>query len=152
MVAEALVASPEFRALMESPVATREEQIKGVAAVLESFKVSSLTQDFFRTLAENRRLTAASGVIKVYADLLAQSLNEATAEVTTAYPLAAKQRKELQEALKKATGRADVHINLHEDPQILGGVIVRVDGKMFDNSIANKVNRLASLMRGQVQS
>lgn len=84
--------------------------------------------------------------------MLAQSRNEATALVTSAYPLKPAQLKELEAGLKKATGRSAVHIETKEDPEILGGVVIHVDGKMFDNSIATKINRLARDMKTQVQA
>ncbi|MCH2548110.1 MAG: ATP synthase F1 subunit delta [Alphaproteobacteria bacterium] len=151
-VAEAYANSEDFRRLSESPALTREEKIAGIEAILSANKASQLTRDFFRTLAENSRLAVTSYVVSEFNKRLAESRNEATAQVTSAYALSAKEVKQLQDALKKATGRDAIHVVTKEDPEILGGVIIHVDGKMFDNSIASKINRLASAMKTQVQA
>lgn len=149
-VAQAYADSHDFRRLLESPALSREAKEKGVAALLG--KANALTRDFFRVLAENRRMAATPFVVDAFGALLAQSRNEATALVTSAYPLKPAQLKELEAGLKKATGRSAVHIETKEDPEILGGVVIHVDGKMFDNSIATKINRLARDMKTQVQA
>lgn len=151
-VAAAYESSADFRRLVESPAITRDEKVKGVGAVLAAQKSSPLTRDFFRVLAENRRMAVLPFVVAEFNKRLAESRNEATALVTSAYALSAAQKKELQDALKKATGRAAVHLVTKEDPEILGGVVIHVDGKMFDNSVASKINRLARDMKTQVQA
>lgn len=151
-VATAYANSEDFRRLAESPVLTRDEKLGGVDAVLQSAKASQLTRDFFRTLAQNSRMAVTAAVVEEFNKFLAESRNEATAQVTSAYALSTKQQKELQDALKKATGRDAIHIVTKEDPEILGGVVIHVDGKMFDNSIATKISRLASAMKTQVQA
>lgn len=149
-VAAAYADSADFRRLVESPAITRDDKEKGAAAVLS--KMSALTRDFFRVLAENRRMAVTPFIVDAYGKLLAESRNEATAIVTSAFPLKPAQIKELQDGLKKATGRNAVHIQTKEDPEILGGVVIHVDGKMFDNSIASKISRLARDMKTQVQA
>lgn len=149
-VAKAYADSEDFRRMIDSPALSREAKEKAVAALLG--KANALTRDFFRVLAENRRMAVTPFVVKSYNSLLAQSRNETTAVVTSAYPLKPAQLKELEAGLKKATGRSAVTIETKEDPQILGGVVIHVDGKMFDNSIATKINRLARDMKTQVQA
>lgn len=151
-VAGAYANSEDFRRLTESPAVSRDNKTKGIDAVLGSVKASALTRDFFRVLAENRRMAVTPFVVDEFNMRLAESRNEATAQVTSAYALSAAQLKELEAALKKATGRSAVHIVTKEDPEILGGVVIHVDGKMFDNSIASKINRLARDMKAQVQA
>ena len=151
-VGAALTDGSAFSRLVNSPAIARNDQVKGMRAVLTQMKVSKMTQEFFRVLAENRRLAVTPFVVEQFADLVAQSRNETTADVTSAYPLSPAQLKELKQSIIKAMGRADVQLRTHEDPEILGGVVIRVDGKMFDNSISSKIERLATSMKAQVQT
>lgn len=150
-VAAAYAASESFRRTASSPALSVAAQAKAVDAVLAKLKISDLTRKFFGVLARNRRLVAAPHIAARYALLLAESRNEVTAEITSAQPLSAAQLKELKASIKKATGRSDVHIVTKEKPEILGGVIIHVDGKMFDNSIANKITRLAASLKAGTQ-
>ena len=81
-------------------------------------------------------------------ELLAlQAKGEATAEVTSAEKLSAKQLADLKAALKAATG-SDVAIDAKVDPAILGGLIVKVGSRMMDNSLRTKLNSLKAAMKG----
>lgn len=150
-VAEVFTTSESFRRVASSPALSVSDQAKAVDALLAKMKISDLTRKFFGVLARNRRLRAAPLVAERFALLLAESRNEVTAEVTSAQPLSAAQLKELKASIKKATGRSDVHMVTKEKPEILGGVIIRVDGKMFDNSIASKISRLATTLKAGAQ-
>ncbi|MBM3618218.1 MAG: ATP synthase F1 subunit delta [Alphaproteobacteria bacterium] len=151
-VASAIEASDAFRRLSTNNSLSREEQSKALNAVLAKLKVGELTRKFFGVLVQNRRLAAAPQVAQRFAFLLAESRDEATAEITSAQPLTAAQLKELKASIKKATGRSDIHVVTKEKPEILGGVIIKVDGKMFDNSVANKISRLAVSLKNGTQA
>lgn len=142
-VASALAASREFRQLIINPVLSAETQTKAVDAILAKMGLSALTKQFFGVVAQNRRLAIIPQVAKRFSALLAESRNETTAEVISAYPLTAGQLKTLKTSLIKATGHADIHLVTKEKSDILGGLIIKVDGKMFDNSIASKMARLS---------
>lgn len=149
-IATAYADSADFRRLLESPAIDSDAKGKALQSLLA--KADTLTKDFIRVLVENRRTPIVPFVVEEYARLLAESRNETTARVTVAHPLKPAQVKELEASLKKATGRSAVHVDVTEDATILGGVVIHVDGKMFDNSIATKINRLAREMKTQVQA
>lgn len=149
-VVDAMGKSAELRRLMESPVTPRKTQASAMDAVLASAKAQPLTRSFFKTLAENRRLAALPVIAERFAQMLATSRNEASAEVISAQPLASKQVQEIQKALEKSTGHNTVHVITQVDPSVMGGVVVKIGGKMFDNSIATKLGRLANVMKSQM--
>lgn len=141
-----------FRRLLSSPISGREELSEIVTALLLAMDANKLTVKFFQTLAKNRRLDVTPFAAEHFMKLLAEARNEVTAHVTTATPLTPKQEAALQQAIKKATGRSAVHVVTKEDPEILGGVIVQVDGKTLDNSVASKIERLASAMKSAARA
>lgn len=139
--------SPVFAKLISSPVYSRVTQAQGVEAVLKTAKFSALTRQFFQVLAGNRRLAILSSIVVAYRHLLAESRNEGIAEIVVAHALSSAQEKHLKEALKKATGHTSVQLDVKEDANILGGMIVTIDGKMLDNSLATKLNKIAASMK-----
>ena len=149
-VADAAKEGGTFVRLLTSPITSREGQENAINAVLTGIKASKLTHEFFRVLIENRRLDIAPFVAEYFTRAVMDSRNETIATVTTAYPLSEKQVGALKTSLKKATGRDDVQVVLKENPEILGGVVVHVDGKMFDNSVAGKINRLSASLKAGV--
>ena len=42
----------------------------------------------------------------------------------------------------------DVNVELAVDPQLLGGLVVRIGSQMIDSSIRTRLNALASAMKG----
>lgn len=150
-LAAALSGSDALEKALINPVASRANKAAAIDAVLAKLKANKLTRDFFRVLAENRRLDTTAWVIRQFGELLREDRGEVRANVTTAHKLSADQIKLLEGAIKKATGYKQVDIQTHENPEILGGVIVNVGGKMFDNSVATKIRNLASSMKHEVQ-
>jgi F-type H+-transporting ATPase subunit delta len=80
--------------------------------------------------------------------LAAEHRGETTAEVTSAHPLNDKQVTDLKAQLKKRAGGADVTIDARVDPNILGGIVVRLGSQMIDASIRTKLYSLAQAMKG----
>ncbi len=139
--------SDDFRRLVKSPILSRGDQSKGIAAVAEKAQLSPLTQQFLGLAATNRRLSALPGVIAGFRAILAERRGEATAHVTSATPLSDAQKTSLIDALKKAVGR-NVDIAAKVDPSILGGLIVKVGSRMVDSSLKSKLQRLKLAMKG----
>jgi len=139
--------SDDFRRFIKSPVFSRADQSKGIAALAEKAQLSPLTLKFLGLLASNRRLSALPGAIVGFRAILAERRGQATAQVTSAAPLSAGQTSSLAEALKKSIGR-NVDIVSKVDPSILGGLIVKVGSRMVDSSLKSKLQRLKLAMKG----
>lgn len=143
----ALAESEEFRQLTSSPLVSRDEAIKTTAALTSALKVDDLTAKFLGTLATNRRLGQLGAVIRAFNLLAAQHRGETTAIVTSAHPLDDDQVASLKAKLKAELKR-DVALDLNVDPEILGGLIVKVGSRQVDGSIRTKLNTLAKAMKG----
>ncbi len=114
--------SDDMRRFIKSPVLSRGDQTKGIAALAASAQLSALTQQFLGLVARNRRLFAMPGMIAGFLEILAERRGQATADVTSAVPLSDAQVNAIAAALKAAGGRT-VTVNTKIDPSILGGLI-----------------------------
>jgi F-type H+-transporting ATPase subunit delta len=139
--------SDDFRRFIKSPVVSRNDQTKGIAAVAAAVQLSDLTQKFLGLVAKNRRLFALPGMIAGFLEILASRRGLATAEVTSAVPLSDAQVSNIAAALKSTAGRS-VNVLTKLDPSILGGLIVRVGSRMVDSSLKSKLQRLKLSMKG----
>lgn len=138
--------SDDLGRLVKSPVFSAEEQSGAIAAVLTAAKITGLAAKFVSLVAANRRLFAIRAMIKGFVALVAHSRGEVTADVTSAEALAAPQKKALAAELKKALGK-DANIVEKVDPEILGGLIVKVGSRMIDSSLKSKLNSLNIAMK-----
>lgn len=143
--------SADLVRLLRSPVVSRDEQGKAVAALAERAGLSGLTRDFLGVVARNRRLFAVPAMIEAYLQKLAERRGEVTAEVTVAQQLTAAHETALAEQLRRAIG-ARVTVDVRVDPRLLGGMIVKVGSRLVDASVASRLARLRLAMRAGAQS
>jgi len=139
--------SADLRRLVSSPLIPRAEQAKAVLALVEKAGVSDITRRFVGTVARNRRLASLASIIDGFTALLAAHRGEITAEVTSAKPLSQPQADAVGNALRAAVGKK-VSVQLNVDPQLLGGIKVKVGSRLIDASLASKLQRLQLAMKG----
>ncbi|GAA4015084.1 F0F1 ATP synthase subunit delta [Sphingomonas swuensis] len=139
--------SRELRALVSSPLVSRDAAGKALAAAAASMGLDPLTTRFVGVLASNGRLRQLADVIRIFERLAADHRGETSAEVTSARPLADDQIAALRTQLGARVGR-DIRIDARVDPSILGGIVVRLGSQMIDASIRTKLNSLAQAMKG----
>lgn len=139
--------SRDLRRLIRSPIFSRDEQVKAMDALLEKAEISDLTRRFVGLVARNRRLFALPDMIAAYRDMLAGRRGETTAEVLSAKALTKAQLAGIAETLTKAMG-TKVALAAKVDPDILGGLIVKVGSRMIDSSLRTKLNRMRLAMKG----
>jgi len=144
---EAISQSAEFAGLIRNPQVSREAASAAMVGIGKVLKLSGLTQNFLGVLAGNRRLTALPDVVRAFATIAAAARGEVNAEVTSAHPLSADQLKALEAKLKAREGK-DVKLKTKVDPEILGGLVVRIGSQQIDSSIRTRLNTLAQAMKG----
>ena len=146
-ISEMLGGSEDLGRLVRSPVISGKDQVKAMAAVLDKAGVQDITKNFVGVVAANRRLFALPGMIVAFNAILAGRRGEATAEVVSAAKLTKKQIDSIGASLKKAIGTA-VTVDAKVDPDILGGLIVKVGSRMVDSSLRTKLQHLRLAMKG----
>lgn len=144
---EAILASDDLSALIRNPQISREAAAQAVDGVGGLLGLSDLTRKFLGVLATNRRLSALPDVVRAFAAIAAAARGEVTAEVTSAHPLSPAQLKTLTAKLKEREGK-DVKIKANVDPEVLGGLVVRIGSTQIDSSIRTRLNTLANAMKG----
>jgi F-type H+-transporting ATPase subunit delta len=141
--------SPDLQTIIYSPVISRADQVKGITALASKASLTDLTRKFLGALATNRRLNVLTEVATIYNAKLAAQRGEHTAVVTSAAPLRPGQLESLREKLASKLG-GRVTLDLKVDPEIIGGLIVKIGSRMIDSSIRSKLERIGFAMKGTV--
>ncbi len=139
--------SADLVRMIRSPVIPADEQGAALSAVLNKAGVGPLTINFFKLLAKNRRLFAATDIVAAFRSLAAKARGEATAEVTSATPLSDAHIAQLRDTLKASVGK-DVTLRTKVDPSLLGGLIVKVGSRMVDSSLKTKLDTMKFALKG----
>ena len=140
--------SPELSRLLASPVIGRGVQSKALLAVLDAAGIKGLTRSFVGTVAANGRARDLIAMATAFLAELASRRGETTASVTSAVPLSPQQLQQLSDTLRSVLGGAKVSIDARVEPEILGGLVVKVGSRLFDSSIRSKLQRLQLAMKG----
>jgi F-type H+-transporting ATPase subunit delta len=140
--------SPDLARLIASPVIGRDQQGKALLAVLDAVGISGLTRSFIGTVAANGRARDLPALASAFLAELARRRGETTATVTSAVPLTPTQLQQLSDTLRGVLGGAKVSIDARVEPDILGGLVVKVGSRLFDSSIRSKLQRLQLAMKG----
>ena len=141
-----LQGSEDFLRLIRSPVLSRPEQGKAIEVIAERAGLSLLVRKFLAVVAANRRLFAIPTMIDAFLAELAARRGEVTAEVIAAQPLSEAQLEALNEQLRRGIGsRVSVAVQL--DPELIGGIVVKLGSRMIDASIKSKLQRLQLAMK-----
>ena len=132
------IADPRFNAALQ-----RDRMFK----VLDSAGITGEVRNLVGVLIANRRLGALPAVAQAFGGLIAARRGQQTAEVTTAHSLTDTQRTQIVARLTEA-GYSNVRLSETVDKSILGGLIVRIGSRLYDNSIKSKLQRLQYAMKG----
>lgn len=98
-------------------------------------------RNFVRLLLENGRLELAPVIYELYEKLRREHEQEIEAEVISARPLTKREQQQITAALKKRLDRK-VRVVFREDPDLIGGVVIRYGDKVIDGSVRGQLSEL----------
>jgi F-type H+-transporting ATPase subunit delta len=139
--------SEDLRVLLGSPLISRDDQTKAMLNVAVKAGFEPLVHNFIGVVADNRRLYVLLAMINAFQEILKAYRGEVIAKVFSASELSDKQVKALGDQLKKAIGTR-VSIDTSVDPELLGGLVVKVGSRMIDSSLRTKLQQLRLAMIG----
>jgi F-type H+-transporting ATPase subunit delta len=134
-VAGGLAAAPSVQAVLMSPRIT-----KAAKAALFARALPNVPPEFVRFLqavVKRGRQALLAEIASEYLVLLDVKLNRVRAAVTVARPADEALRRSIADSLSAVIGK-QVIPHFHEDPSILGGVVVKVGDRVFDGSIRRR--------------
>lgn len=99
-VQAAIKKNPHLRDVITSPIVSRATLSTSLREFSKQANVSSATSNLLVLLADNGRLKKIDNVINAFKTIMAAHRGEVVCEVTSARPLEAAQRKQLEEVLK----------------------------------------------------
>ncbi len=138
--AKVLETEPRLRLVLFSPEVERDRK-EALVKDLLSGQVSELFLRFLLVLIKANRQNLLPEILGQYEQLLDQRLGRVRARTTTAVPLPDDLREQLRQALARALD-AQVELSTDVDPEILGGLVVRVDGKVYDASVRHRLEMM----------
>jgi F-type H+-transporting ATPase subunit delta len=136
-----------FRAFIADPRLDTQAQRRGAFALVERAGIGTEVRNLLGVMIVNRRLGRLPEVAAAFGALLAARRGQQIAAVTTAHPLSDTQRAQIAARLTEA-GYSGVQLRESVDPSLIGGLVIRIGSRLYDNSIKSKLQRLQYAMKG----
>jgi F-type H+-transporting ATPase subunit delta len=137
--ADALNANRELTVFFFSPYFSSAEKHDGLVRILDGADESF--HNFLNLLIENHRMPVIFRTRAEYERLWDEENKTLAVEITSAVELNPATTESLGRTIGERAGRK-VTLAAHVDPDILGGIVVRVGNSILDASIRNRLEQL----------
>nr|CAD2169924.1 unnamed protein product [Meloidogyne enterolobii]CAD2187136.1 unnamed protein product [Meloidogyne enterolobii] len=136
----------DFKLFVENPILNKQKKADAIQAVLKNQGMSKTVQNFFVLLTESGRLVKLSSIINSFETIMRAHRNELQVEVTSA-----EQEQSLRSALASfANAGQELNISFGVKPSLIGGMVVTIDDKYVDLSMASKIKKMEALLEKSI--
>jgi F-type H+-transporting ATPase subunit delta len=137
--AEALSEERTLQVFLFSPYFSSQEKREGVRKIVSD--ADERVVNFLELLAERHRMPALFRIKREFDALWAEENKLLPVTVTSAIELDEGLVEEIGERIQEQTGRK-VELSSNVDPEVLGGLMVRVGNMVLDGTVRNRLERL----------
>ena len=137
--ADALDANRDLAIYFFSPYFSTQEKKEGLVKLLDG--ADDELVNFLELLIEKHRMPAIFRIRRYYDTLWEQAHEILPVQIATAIALDEGVARQLGEQIEKTTGQK-IELTQTVDPEILGGLILRVGNSILDASIRNRLDNL----------
>ncbi len=140
LVAKICNESTDFILFLESPVVKTSKKINLLTEIFAK-SVNKLTLDFLTLITKNKREFYIPGICRNFIGLSRKDQGIKTAVITTATIIPDETLKAVKTILEK---ELDAKVELTETvkPEIIGGLLLRVDDKQLDASVSTQLKKI----------
>jgi F-type H+-transporting ATPase subunit delta len=143
----AVASVPDLAPVLANPLLSSASRRAIARTLAERLALRRTTTNFLQLLADHRRLDQLAGIADHYRKLVDRALGRVRAQISAATPLTPDQQQRLVDALAALTGKS-VLPEWATDAQLLGGVVVEIESKVYDGSVRTQLERLATSIAG----
>ncbi len=147
LISETLAGSSELTDFLGNPFVLDDVKKSAIGQMFEG-KVNGFTLSFLKLLVDRRRAVCLPGICAEFKALL-RKLNQAVlAEVTSTVELSDAQKHSISERVKNMTNAQSVDLQTSIDPDLIGGVIIKVGSQVIDASLRGQLRRISYQLAG----
>jgi ATP synthase F1 delta subunit len=143
--ADALASNNDLQVFFFSPYFSTAEQKAGLEQAVSD--ADPLLENFLAMLVENRRMPVLAATRSRFEELWEQENHRLPVEVTSAIELDEQTVSDIGKRIGEQTGQK-IQLTSRVDPDILGGIVLRVGNSILDASIRNRLEQLRKDVAG----
>lgn len=142
LIGELLRSSDELSQLLENPTANSDLKRSVLQQILGE-QVHPYMLSFVMLLVDRGRISLLEGICRSYQELLRELNGAVLAEVTSAVELSESQKESIRQKVLEMTGARQVDLSITLDPELLGGVVIKVGSQIVDASLRGQLRRIS---------
>jgi len=127
-----------IRNMLVSPLLTVEEVDKVLTVLGQKLKMSDKVTAYLRYIKNIGAIVALSEIIRAANALYLEIKNRMRAVVLSPVELSSDKKRQLEETLKRVTGK-DTEVEYLIDTSLIGGIRVKLGSMMYDSSIQGQL-------------
>jgi len=139
--AETLAGSIELREVLETPSIEMSAKLKVLDTIAGRIGMLAQVRNLIAVIIEHRRLSELDEIVSEYKQVVDERAGATEARITSARPLNAEDRAQLEAQIAKLAG-ARVRANYSEDTTLLGGAVVEIGSTVYDGSVRAQLQQL----------
>jgi F-type H+-transporting ATPase subunit delta len=143
LVADVLDKQPDFDEALRTPRIAPEEKLLLLDRVF-SGRVSPLLLNFLKVAAQHERLDTLRAIQRAARKLYNEMRSRVEVLVESAAPISTQLRTKISTRLRELLGR-EVVLTSNVNPDLLGGLVVRVGDTVYDGSLAGKLKMMEAV-------
>ncbi len=137
-----------LKEFLSDPSVKKTLKADGLASACDKMKMNALSKNLFLAMAENGRYAQMNGVVNAFGAIMAAHRGEVVCTVTSAKPLDAGVKKEVESAIAGfLKGNEKSLISYTVDEKIVGGMVVSIGDKFVDMSMATKLKKYEDIIK-----
>jgi F-type H+-transporting ATPase subunit delta len=144
--ARAMDDHPELRDRLADPSIAILDKLS-ITSELLAHRVHPQTLAALLYIIQAGRARLLAEIADAVVEQAAETRDRAVAEVRTAAPLDDDRKRRLAEAIEQVTGK-NIDMKVVVDPELLGGVIVRIGDTVIDGSVVRRLDELKARLIG----
>jgi F-type H+-transporting ATPase subunit delta len=140
LVRDVLQKLPQFDAVLQLPKVSHEEKARLLDNAFQG-KMSVVLLNFLKVLTRRGRFSALRAIERAAQKLHHERTGRTEVQVRTAEPLSPDMYARVMDRLRQSLGREPV-LHVEVDPDLIGGVVIRIGDTVYDGSVAHQLVRL----------
>ncbi|WP_343207871.1 ATP synthase F1 subunit delta [Anaerolentibacter hominis] len=142
LILKILKENEDLTKLLGHPRIDKEEKIRVVETIFKG-RISDSMTGFLVLVIEKDRQEKLKETLDYFLELVKLEHKIGTAFVTSAAPLSEAQKQQVVKRLEETTGYRSFEMNYRTDPDLIGGMVIRIGDRVVDSSIRTRLDKMA---------
>jgi len=134
---------------LTNPIFSLTDKKKVMETLIKKGDISNISANFLKLLVDKRRIVLLPDIMDCFRDIMDKELGMVRVTVKTAFPLSPELSENLQKGLETIT-RGKVEMTIFDEPELLGGIVVRIGNTYYDGSVRAQLNDIQNLLGEEI--